>query len=1081
MDILGLKIRLRKVNPNYNKGIEKKTTKEIIAFGHYDAMAIEPIDTLSDFRPGKEIEPIDTLSDFRFGKDAEQTTLGADRYYTEYTLKLVAVDSKKLSDDNKNEHGYWSNFGKNAVNNDIDLPFLAVVSVDIKDDKLNKTTKLQQYQDLICDLCNVKDNKVLIAPYLCLGYTDFVILVRSKSLDAILKYIVNLRNKADISSTYSVVGVLKGVNADNISDLQNISARFEWSLKEIKSDKNPPDFFKNFPYGVTFGVFDRYADMQLIERDFYKLFNEYSPYFDEKDVTQDGDIATKEISCNNIIKNFNTYLNYSDGDINTGIEGNGESSKKSISLINNNDEALKALDKFLKSYKKLIDKTQSHKRLHKAMQEMGRFYGYIILTCHSQDVKKVFGGFYADFLKSISSLVEKIKSGKITQEEFEESEPIEKLNSAIEEFRTLFGDLLFDILRSDHSFFEAPSVAHPSIGSTTKLLLAYNNIVNGWNKKIGTENGHHYVSFLITSGGCDVTRAHNLLYDFESHIKPKGEDKEKYKLPVIITIPEASLYDVEGTLFRLAHEFFHLKGERNREGRFSHYYRGLFYEYIDFCCNYIANKKSLISCSEGNNRLKPISAREFHIQIERKNFKAKGYQSISSLMKELNGNSITLYEEELKQNIYSKIIKQAFETFLFIAVPVGYGGFKQTLYDFYYGRCSIEDFYRSFEKNFKANGRFKKIDAYNDNICRLFDRAFKDYESQVILLGENKAKEILKNRLLNIFEYVPYDADSYVQCTATYIPQLIGELGDLYANIEYAQVIKSSEQKIVKSKLIYDYSGGRRNEYNVKGFEEYKEDNGSGIKNLPAESDFYSRLWLRATIAFFQDNSNFEPKFYENDVEYIPLNYGGYEYLLLKLYKECFADACALYSLKPIYKEKDEDLIALYISSFIFEHHNIEQFFEIADIKGCKEQKTINILLAIRIAVVIDCAFPNEGTIHKIDFSSNEVAQRVLDRIGYIYHQDGNGDSQMENAREQLISVLDTIKNLFNQKNNNKYSGFSGYIYIDELIEYVKSGIEGEIGDKNIIQYPNFSKDLTDKEKVDRLFDWWLKSYNKQA
>lgn len=963
---------------------------------------------------------------------------------------------------------------------------------------------------MIIGLCKTTKGQVSIAPYLCLGYTDFVILVRSKSLAAILDYIVDLRNKDFISSTYSVCGLIKGLDEDKINKIneeKTISARFEWSLNNIAQNKDIPPFLKkikeitnqnkkeitNQNKGTTFGALDNFIECELKESDFYSLFNNSSPYFN---ANSDG--ANTEVVK---IKNFNTYLNYSDKDTNK----KDEDKSKCQPLVNEQDVALVALDEFLKSYKELIDKAQSHKRLHVAMQEIGRFYVDIISTSHSQDVKSVFGGFYADFLKSITIIVKKIvkkisdrykpnrRAKKIRERQNVEAQ-IEKLNEVIEKFRNLFGDLLFDILRSDHSFFEAPSVAHPSIGSTTKLLLAYNNIVNDWNKRIGTGNGHHFVSFLVTSGGCDVIQAHNLLYEFENDIKPNG--KGENKLPVIITIPEASLYDVEGTLFRLAHEFFHLKGDRNRKGRFSHYYQGLFHEYLDYCCYYIMQERKAVSGDDAaTSSSTEIGAADFKDKIKNCDF-IKRYNSINSLVEELR-KPVKLDEGHLKN--YSTIIHDDFSMALFIPQLKAYKKFIEALKK---KNSSKDDLYEKFVKNFKINGKFKKIDAYNDNICQLIDRAFKDYESQVVLLNAGEAEKKLKERLHYIlFKCVPYNLESYVKRTATYIPQMIGELGDIYANIEYEKDATDSENKRTnieyekdataeknkrtKLGLIYDYYGRERNEYNVKGFQEYA--GGLGIKNLPAESDFYSRLWLRATIAFFQSDCNYK----EMSCHKVPLNYYGYEYLLLPLYKECFADACALNLLKPTLNGsscKNEDLITLYISSFIFEHHNIEQFFETSGNEGEVEQKSIQILLAIRIAVVIYCVcFDGKG--NKIKFQADKVAESVVNRISYIYPQ---GDKQefKQTLTNKLVKVLNSIKEWVDREDNKqdeKEHTSREYIYVQELIEYVKSGInDNNKNDNNKIGCPDFSKKLNDKEKadslekVDSLFDWWLNSYDKK-
>lgn len=1033
VDNFGLKIKLKKVNPNYrvkDNSFEEKSyqiANEFIALGHYDAIEIEKVDELSDFRPGKEMEQKETES---FSCD-----LCNAKYYTEYTLKLLTIENDIYSE----EYKHWSN------GEGVDLPFIAIISVDIKDRYLKckqESETIPNYVDTIKEICGEKaaELNVKIAPYFCLGYTDFVILVRSNSLKEIQRCIEEVRNNGKVSSTYTVFGLKQNQNFDNISKADKLSVKFEWSFKDIAPNLDEIQFFNKLKKtGVKFlntcGVFDNFAYGEIGENELYELFSCSNPYFDKEDVPYGK------------VKNFNTYINFSES----------KTCKSKVdSPSKREDKVLKTLQVFLKKYKLLIDKTNSHKRLYKAMKEMGRYYGHISFTYHSFDVQKVFGGFYTDFLRSLTFIINYLLDN-LEKENLSINDKIQNLDLIIEKFRNLFGTLLFDILRSDHSFFEAPSIAHPSIGSTTKLLLAYNNIVNNWNENVKTAQGHHGVSFLVTSGGCDKTEAHNLLYEFEELIPVKKNSKSNadanYKLPVIITISEASLYDIEGTLFRLAHEFFHLKGDRNRKERFSGFYKGLFYEYIDYCCHYIAQESKLTKDKsdgeqEHNTAEITISAKDFLEEFEAFCVPESGtqYNMLHEFLDELD-NANFIEEKSLKN--YEELTREAFSNLLFIPAPA-FGNF----YAASQVASSYDDIYKSFEDNFTVKSEnqryFKTIDANNDWLIQLLADIIKN----------TKDKKDICARIDKILKFVPNNCDKYVKNTATYIPQIIGELSDIYARIEYKKNDKISKNNKSRYGLIYDYYHNGKDYYNQKGFREYSSGCGGGIEMLPPQAEFYARLWIRATIAFFQDGSNAQ------QIGHVPYNLAGYEDMLWILYKECFADACALNSFKAIYKNTD-DLVALYLSAFLFERRDLNVFFEMV---SNDTNMRIQIPLALRMAVVI-AGITNAGDGEKINLDVIKVTDKIWERVREVFIKNQQEYKFKQDMKKALTSILDWYNG---REAENELSGFKNHIYIRELLSYVRNRLNDN--NRNKLPYPRFNTN-NDYDNAHLILKLWINSY----
>lgn len=313
--VFGLKIKLKKIRPyDFNKeAIEKPS---IVALGHYDFVEIEQAKTLSDFRPAK----------------SQNTCDDSNAIYTEYILKLVAIrnECEKSGDDGTktinydDEYKYWQAQDRQNTNltQNKDNPFIAIISVDIKDKSIHKLAaeprSHNHYARIVSDICSEskrllgEDDTISLAPYYCLGYTDFVIMARSHSLSVINDYIKKLRESEEISSTYTIFCIKRNANESEITD-KKLLARFEWNyIKSTSSGKDLP-FIQQIASrtstkspGMIYGIFDNYAEMTFSEKELYKLFNEHDPY--SNSTSQPGD--SKPGQEQNKIINFNTIIHF---------------------------------------------------------------------------------------------------------------------------------------------------------------------------------------------------------------------------------------------------------------------------------------------------------------------------------------------------------------------------------------------------------------------------------------------------------------------------------------------------------------------------------------------------------------------------------------------------------------------------------------------------------------------------------------------------------------------------------------------------------------------------------------------------
>src|SRR5699024_379483 len=137
---------------------------------------------------------------------------------------------------------------------------------------------------------------------------------------------------------------------------------------------------------------------------------------------------------------------------------------------------------------------------------------------------------------------------------------------AVKLFKENIGDFTADLMRSDCAFIEGNTLSHPAIGSATKLLVASTELLNRLTMEYKEEDR---IRFIVISGGCDKTESVDL-FSFAS-----PDEIENIKKLIIISIPEMSLYDVQGTLFRILHECMHFVGDRCRKERYNYIIRAL--------------------------------------------------------------------------------------------------------------------------------------------------------------------------------------------------------------------------------------------------------------------------------------------------------------------------------------------------------------------------------------------------------------------------------------------------------------------------------------------------------------------------
>lgn len=174
-------------------------------------------------------------------------------------------------------------------------------------------------------------------------------------------------------------------------------------------------------------------------------------------------------------------------------------------------------------------------------------------------------------LKQWMKVLEECDSEKLNENQ------CDQFLQTMDNIRKSIGQYIVDLLHSDRFYMEGITLMHRSIASATKLLFAYNSVLNRMSELVKSasedlqnDNPDASYHFLVTSGGADITTSTDLMNNIPIHLLSsyrQGEPLIDESRIIQLRLSERSIFDIPGTLFRVFHEGFHFFGNRNREMR----------------------------------------------------------------------------------------------------------------------------------------------------------------------------------------------------------------------------------------------------------------------------------------------------------------------------------------------------------------------------------------------------------------------------------------------------------------------------------------------------------------------------------
>lgn len=567
-----------------------------LMFGHYDGIDIHRIEKWYHMRPG-----------------ADAIKAGAiniqDHFQDKYTIKMYFP--KKTIREKWEEKGFcyrlWESADLNQLENTPLLeqcPFIAVAVLNLNKEyvksstdhfadiagRIYETLSHDQYQNVHCAL------------FPSIGYSDYVCLFLSDNpgkiadlLDKLKKEMVSReadeRNRPLLSNFYAITGFSKA-GLSCLGSLQGITLSIRVNLREGVSAGDFKAFFLNEAakeLSVCKDKLDSYhmfgnSDCLVISD---MPFDKFIPLYFDSNLLNPGNRLFKD--CITSIKSsicVKIQDNTSDGE-----------------MIESNTPSILYQEQFNKISEKLTKVAEAYHRPVRGvygLERVMKIFLNLLRSSHSFDVEYVIGNAFQVLIHNINKT---IRLADVAEDETK-GELIDELWEAIRLFREMAGDYLADMQRSDRSFIEGQSLSHPSIGSATKFLLFYNQYVNKIARFLADmeeDTANRTYTFIVTSGGNDMTVA----YDLFAYLDPA--DKEDQSL-IIIKIPEMSLYDVKGTMFRLLHECMHFCGERKRKVRLEALLESYAIASADMFCKYMETSVY--------NTVKAVNVRNYRVNAE---------------------------------------------------------------------------------------------------------------------------------------------------------------------------------------------------------------------------------------------------------------------------------------------------------------------------------------------------------------------------------------------------------------------------------------------------------------------------------
>lgn len=521
---------------------DKKIPEEnYVVWGHFDQMTIKYIDDWSKWAPYHT----ETIS----LKDEYMDKYNIKAYFPEQTKRIIYQS-----------YGFDYQIWRDTK---AEYPFIITSVVNISDEYARMILKAGK---TICDAFSeltlecMKEGKIeekwpqmhcVFLP--TIGFSDFVLMFKTAELKSVLDLIELLKQKMCgrvpcLSNAYTMIGFCeRGLDKLTPASVGGIKLAIRFCLKDGVAVK---DFYSYFASLMGNKIEKSYAvlgDADFMIVSDIELKQVMPLYFKN---TEPGIFHPEHDIFKYYIRSMQSEIRVNVLDTSTGGTAAAES-REEKNIEDYKNEYLELIEKL----KDFMGKNKIPGRVVYGIQIVMKRFLQLIQSRHCFDMEYIVGNAFFNFAKCIEKNIEIIDAAG-DEEKYSE---IQEMLDAMNRFREKIGDYLADMQRSDSLFLEGRSLSHPSIGSATKLLFFYNGYIECMKEALCPQDREKY-RFVVTSGGTDQTQA----IDLFAHLDPADA---KACSVILMTVPEASLYDIKSSLFHVQHELLHFCGERLRKQR----------------------------------------------------------------------------------------------------------------------------------------------------------------------------------------------------------------------------------------------------------------------------------------------------------------------------------------------------------------------------------------------------------------------------------------------------------------------------------------------------------------------------------
>ena len=583
-DYKGVLFTLKKRMQSINENDDRHYRYHML--GYYDGLDINVVDKWYHFRPRG-------LHDLNLQINLQQP------FIDQYTIRAIMPDNRDKLIQEGFCYSFWetagelsnADFTKYELQTRQKFPYITMSVLNLSEKYVKENLDLKSLQAGI--ITAIKDiakqqtdlEELHCAVFPSIGYSDFVILCMTDSLQKSSNVIEALRGTRSkqgniiVSNCYSVCGLDKTFFSDTKDKCfdEDVKVTIRINLREGIA---PNYFFHALKEKLKSDIQNAEAEQHKRELETFleEVENHYYVTFGNSDCLLLAEKALPSYlrlhASGQILDPGTEFFKQYIANVRTSVRIKGFAYDKP-SEIDNPKRDLKIykvkFENFIIAYEKFLIDNAMPIRSSKAMQHIMMNFLNIAYAGHSFDVAHVLGRAFLSMFKNMYFYMNRempdYVRDNLSEDELDNLKDecyyiVHQRRESVEAltiFKDNIGILIADLLRSDRPFIEGSTLTHSSIGSATKLMFAYTSILEKIAVKFQVSDKF---TFVVSSGGCDLTKAIDL-FSFANPL-------DQINKPIIIKIPEMSLYDIQGTLFRLLHECMHFVGERYRKKRYSH-------------------------------------------------------------------------------------------------------------------------------------------------------------------------------------------------------------------------------------------------------------------------------------------------------------------------------------------------------------------------------------------------------------------------------------------------------------------------------------------------------------------------------